>query len=72
MAAGRYAEAVPVYRDLVKAVPGNPGLVLNLGMALHLAGQDQEALPHPPGRATAPVENPGAGPARPAVSRGKW
>jgi tetratricopeptide (TPR) repeat protein len=46
MAASRYAEAVPVYRDLVKAVPGNPGLVLNLGMALHLAGQDEEALPH--------------------------
>jgi len=45
MAAGRYAEAVPVYRDLARAVPGNPGLLLNLGMALHLAGQDQEAVP---------------------------
>jgi tetratricopeptide (TPR) repeat protein len=45
MAAGRYAEAVPVYRDLVKNVPGNSGLLLNLGMALHLAGQDREALP---------------------------
>jgi tetratricopeptide (TPR) repeat protein len=45
MAAGRYAEAVPVYRELVKVVPGNPGLILNLGMALHLAGQDEEAIP---------------------------
>jgi predicted Zn-dependent protease len=44
MAAGRYAEAVPVYRDLVAAVPRNPGLLLNLGMALHLAGEDEEAL----------------------------
>jgi tetratricopeptide (TPR) repeat protein len=45
MAAGRYAEATFLYRDLVKAVPGNAGLQLNLGMALHLAGQDEEALP---------------------------
>jgi Flp pilus assembly protein TadD len=37
MAAGRYAEAAPVYRELVEALPGNPGLLLNLGMALHLA-----------------------------------
>ncbi|HEY5908360.1 MAG TPA: tetratricopeptide repeat protein [Vicinamibacteria bacterium] len=45
MAAGRYGEAAPVYRELVQAAPGNPGLLLNLGMALHLAGQDQEAVP---------------------------
>jgi predicted Zn-dependent protease len=45
MAAGRYAEAVPVYRRLLASIPGNPGLLLNLGMALHLAGQDREALP---------------------------
>ena len=44
MAAGRYAEAVPVYRDLAKAVPGNAGLLVNLGMALHLSGQDSEAV----------------------------
>jgi tetratricopeptide (TPR) repeat protein len=44
MAARRYAEAVPVYRDLVKAVPGNAGLLRNLGMALHLSGQDDEAI----------------------------
>jgi predicted Zn-dependent protease len=45
MAAGRYADAVPVYQALVRARPGNPGLLLNLGMALHLSGQDQEAIP---------------------------
>jgi tetratricopeptide (TPR) repeat protein len=45
MAAGRYAEAVPVYHRLVEVVPDNPGLILNLGMALHLAGQDEEAIP---------------------------
>jgi predicted Zn-dependent protease len=44
MAAGRYAEAVPVYRDLVKAVPGNAGVLTNLGMALHLSGEDAEAI----------------------------
>ena len=45
MAAGRYAEAVPVYRELVRARPGNAGLLLNLGMALHLSGKDEEAVP---------------------------
>jgi tetratricopeptide (TPR) repeat protein len=44
MAAGRYAEAVPVYRELLKAVPGNAGLLTNLGMALHLSGHDAEAV----------------------------
>ena len=45
MAAGRYAEAVPLYRELVQVLPGNAGLLLNLGMALHMAGQDGEAVP---------------------------
>ncbi len=44
MAAGRYAEAVPVYRQLSAAVPGSPGVLLNLGIALHLSGQSREAL----------------------------
>jgi predicted Zn-dependent protease len=44
MAAGRYAEAARVYRELVQALPGNPGLLVNLGMALHLSGQDREAV----------------------------
>jgi tetratricopeptide (TPR) repeat protein len=46
MAAERYAEAIPLYRALVQAFPDNPGLRLNLGMALHLDGQDEAAIPH--------------------------
>jgi tetratricopeptide (TPR) repeat protein len=46
MAAGRYAEAVPIYEELVRAVPGNPGLVLNLGLAEHMAGQHRQSIPH--------------------------
>lgn len=38
MGAGRFVEAVAVYRELVKAVPGDVGLLLNLGMAQHLSG----------------------------------
>jgi len=45
MAAGRYAEAAAAYRELVRAMPGNAGLLVNLGMALHLSGQDEEAIP---------------------------
>jgi len=44
MAAGKFEEAVPAYRDLVRAVPSNPGLIMNLGMALHMAGHEQEAI----------------------------
>src|SRR6266496_2215766 len=45
MAAGRYAEAAATYRELVRAIPGNAGLLVNLGMALHLSGRVQEAIP---------------------------
>jgi tetratricopeptide (TPR) repeat protein len=44
MASGRYEEAIPIYRALVKAVPGNAGLVTNLGLACHMAGHEQEAV----------------------------
>ncbi len=44
MAEGKFEEAVPLYSDLVRALPNNPGLIMNLGMALHLAGQDQKAI----------------------------
>lgn len=46
MAAGRFAEAIPVYQKLVDEVPGNPGLVLNLGLAEEMAGRPQRAIPH--------------------------
>jgi predicted Zn-dependent protease len=44
MASGRYADAVPIYRQLVREVPGNIGLIANLAMALHMAGRDAEAV----------------------------
>jgi tetratricopeptide (TPR) repeat protein len=44
MAAGKFDEAIPIYRELVKALPDNPGPVMNLGLALHMAGHEQEAV----------------------------
>src|SRR3989449_10701069 len=44
MAAGRFEEPIPIYRELVKAIPGNPGPIMNLGLALHMAGQEREAI----------------------------
>ncbi len=43
LARGRYADAIPLYQELVRALPGNPGLLLNLGIAEHMAGRDREA-----------------------------
>ena len=45
MAAGRFEEAIPIYKQLTQALPGNPGLMLNLGLAQHMAGHNQEAVP---------------------------
>jgi len=44
MAAGKFADAIPLYLELNRAVPDNPGLMLNLGMAFHMAGQEQRAV----------------------------
>jgi tetratricopeptide (TPR) repeat protein len=46
MASGRFADAIPIYEELVRAVPGNPGLLLNLGLAEHMAGRHRQAIPH--------------------------
>jgi predicted Zn-dependent protease len=46
MGAGRFDEAATIYAELVRAVPGEPGLRLNLGMALAMAGRPREAVPH--------------------------
>ncbi len=46
MAAGRFEEAIPLYRELVKAVPDNPGLLMNLALAEHMAGHERDAVPH--------------------------
>ncbi len=45
MAAGKFEEAIPICEQLVKAVPGNSGLVLNLGMAEEMAGHPAQAIP---------------------------
>jgi predicted Zn-dependent protease len=45
MAEGKFEEAIPVYRQLSQAVPNNPGLLLNLGMALQMAGHSRQAIP---------------------------
>jgi len=43
--AGEYAKAVELYRELAAALPDNPGLRLNLGLALEKAGQPSAAVP---------------------------
>jgi tetratricopeptide (TPR) repeat protein len=43
MAQGRYADAATIYAAAVQALPDDPGLRTNLGMAYHLAGRDREA-----------------------------
>jgi predicted Zn-dependent protease len=44
MAEGKFANAVSLYRELNQAVPNNAGLMLNLGMALHMAGEERQAI----------------------------
>lgn len=46
MAAGRFEEAIPICKELVKAQPGNTGLLLNLALAEHMAGRERESIPH--------------------------
>ena len=45
MAASKYEEAIPLYQHLTKAVPGNAGLLLDLGLAQEMAGHLQNAVP---------------------------
>src|SRR4029453_12178671 len=44
MAQQRFADAAVLYEELTRALPGNAGMLVNLGMARHLAGQDAEAI----------------------------
>jgi tetratricopeptide (TPR) repeat protein len=46
MASGKFEAAIPIYRDLVKALPRETGLLLNLALAQHMAGHDAEAIPN--------------------------
>ncbi len=45
MGAGRFADAAVIYRKLSDALPANVGLRLNLGLALHMAGNNKDAIP---------------------------
>ena len=44
MAAGDYAAAVEIYADIERAMPGDTGVAMNHGIALHLTGRYREAL----------------------------
>jgi predicted Zn-dependent protease len=44
MAAGNFDEAARRYRDLLGAVPNEPGLLMNFGMALAMGGHTREAI----------------------------
>ena len=41
---GRFDEAANIYRNLLKGSPDEPGLLMNLGMALAMGGLEAEAL----------------------------
>ncbi len=45
MAAGRFDEAAALYAEITRALPKEPGMLLNLGMALSMAGRPREAVP---------------------------
>lgn len=45
MESGSFAQAAELYAELNAAIPNNPGLLLNHGMALHMAGEDAKAVP---------------------------
>ncbi len=44
MEAGRFDEAAGIYRELLKDLPNEGGLLMNLGMALAMGGHDAEAI----------------------------
>ena len=46
MAAGRFDEAATLYGEITRALPDEPGMLLNLGMALSMAGRPKEAVEH--------------------------
>jgi len=46
MAAGKFEAAIPIYKELVKALPQETGLLLDLAMAQHMAGHEAESIPN--------------------------
>jgi tetratricopeptide (TPR) repeat protein len=45
MAANRFDEAAAIYREILQKMPDEPGIMMNLGIALSMAGQPKEAIP---------------------------
>src|SRR5581483_12388954 len=46
MTAAQYEQAIPIYQRIVKAMPGNSGVLFNLALAEHMAGREREAILH--------------------------
>jgi tetratricopeptide (TPR) repeat protein len=46
MVEGKYEPAIQIYLELVKALPGETGLMLNLALAQHMAGHEAESIPN--------------------------
>ena len=46
MAAGRFDDAATLYGAIVRALPNEPGMHMNLGMALFMGKRAQDAIPH--------------------------
>lgn len=44
MATNRFEDAAALYRQILQALPNEPGILMNLGMALSMAGHSQEAI----------------------------
>jgi tetratricopeptide (TPR) repeat protein len=45
MLAGRFNEAIKLYGEVARVLPNNPGIILDLALALHSAGRYGEAIP---------------------------
>ena len=46
MVAGKFETAIPIYKELVRALPRETGLLLNLALAQHMAGHEAESIPN--------------------------
>src|SRR5579862_5402856 len=46
MGAGNFEAAIPIYRELVKAMPRDTGLLLDLALAQHMSGHEAESIPN--------------------------
>ena len=44
MTESRFDEAARIYRELLQSLPNDPGLLMNLGMALAMGGHESDAI----------------------------